>query len=511
MRFFRLLGLALAYLGACSAYAAYDPLGPGVGTALQLPAAGSGAIALVISPTNYGAKCDGSTDDSTALTSWAAAITAGVAGYIPGNCIYKTPLVFANANNTALYGNGTSSRLTYAGASTTGNLITIYSAVANACSGVGMSISNLQLRSTTVMTGGEALRINGACQMSIFNLDVGGGSQGDGNFYDGLHFNGGNTVDMVNYQLRSSHTAEIVNGWASTQFTDLFQTHGTVVAALVGIDMAGNVGGLNIVQADILLSGTNIKIDQSQVAVPNLQLFLGSNVFLDTPVTSGGGAGIDMDIADAGAAGSSILTEGAWFASAPTACIKTETNVNWRINITGGVVFSCPGDGIQNNSIYGSWNITGTTISANTGWGINNTVVNANIAVNGVLFRANTAGNFTGIQPNSYSVDGTGPTNGPTTITDTSTNSTTSLVVGATSSTSGVNIKMIGNGGSTPKKYIRTYGGVLQFLSDAYALIFAISDSGGVTAPGLPTSAGGGGLYVCVDSTGVLYKKASCP
>ena len=77
MRFFRLLGLALAYLGACSAYAAYDPLGPGVGTALQLPAAGSGAIALVISPTNYGAKCDGSTDDSTALTSWAAAITAG--------------------------------------------------------------------------------------------------------------------------------------------------------------------------------------------------------------------------------------------------------------------------------------------------------------------------------------------------------------------------------------------------------------------------------------------------
>lgn len=35
--------------------------------------------------------------------------------------------------------------------------------------------------------------------------------------------------------------------------------------------------------------------------------------------------------------------------------------------------------------------------------------------------------------------------------------------------------------------------------------------SGGVQTPNLPTSAGSGGLYDCVDSTGVHYKKASCP
>jgi hypothetical protein len=35
--------------------------------------------------------------------------------------------------------------------------------------------------------------------------------------------------------------------------------------------------------------------------------------------------------------------------------------------------------------------------------------------------------------------------------------------------------------------------------------------SGGVTASGLPTSAGGGGLSVCVDTAGVLYKKLACP
>lgn len=38
-----------------------------------------------------------------------------------------------------------------------------------------------------------------------------------------------------------------------------------------------------------------------------------------------------------------------------------------------------------------------------------------------------------------------------------------------------------------------------------------ITGTGGVVFAGLPTSAGGGGLNVCVDTAGVFYKKASCP
>ena len=38
-----------------------------------------------------------------------------------------------------------------------------------------------------------------------------------------------------------------------------------------------------------------------------------------------------------------------------------------------------------------------------------------------------------------------------------------------------------------------------------------ISNNGGVTMPALPTSAGSGGLYICIDTNGVLYKAASCP
>ena len=39
----------------------------------------------------------------------------------------------------------------------------------------------------------------------------------------------------------------------------------------------------------------------------------------------------------------------------------------------------------------------------------------------------------------------------------------------------------------------------------------SIGSTGAPTLPNLPTSSGGGGLYVCVDTSGNFYKKASCP
>lgn len=42
-------------------------------------------------------------------------------------------------------------------------------------------------------------------------------------------------------------------------------------------------------------------------------------------------------------------------------------------------------------------------------------------------------------------------------------------------------------------------------------LLMSLGPTGGVTTPGLPTSAGSGGLYICVDNAGIQYKKSSCP
>lgn len=74
------------------------------------------------------------------------------------------------------------------------------------------------------------------------------------------------------------------------------------------------------------------------------------------------------------------------------------------------------------------------------------------------------------------------------------------------------------------------YGGLLSYSKSAATFTFSatpatgnagstaslsnvllIANSGEITAPSLPTSAGSGGLYVCVDSSGNFYKKSSCP
>jgi hypothetical protein len=48
-------------------------------------------------------------------------------------------------------------------------------------------------------------------------------------------------------------------------------------------------------------------------------------------------------------------------------------------------------------------------------------------------------------------------------------------------------------------------------VSGAYASSLRIFGDGTIVTPRLPTSAGGGGIFVCVDTSGNLYKKATCP
>lgn len=77
---------------------------------------------------------------------------------------------------------------------------------------------------------------------------------------------------------------------------------------------------------------------------------------------------------------------------------------------------------------------------------------------------------------------------GTETITDASANNTGTLAISATSSTSGVNIKLTGNGGTTPIKTIRSFNGNFQVLNNAYSTaILSVDDSGNATFPGSVT------------------------
>jgi hypothetical protein len=368
-------------------------------------------------PQQFGAKCDGTTDDTTALTNWAASLTAGSAVYVPsGNCIFKSPITFPKVNYVSLIGNGQDSRLTYAGSTTTGNLLIIGVANDSAdsyCSVYGWTIRGLNIRSSTVMTGGDGLQLADTCQTDISNISVGGaigGSGGNTNFYNGIHFNGGNTLHLRGYSFLASNKAEIINGDAGQQFTDDFQAQGSILGATIGLDIAGNVGGLNVDSTDILENGINVQVDQSVTAVANVQLFFGSTTDVDETT---GGSGIGFNVTDAGSTNSRLYFQGTWFASAAKQCLYFQSGVAWHMVMTGGSFLNCglgsasTGDGIRNDSTSLVASISGTTfgdaVFVNGGYGINGTVSDNNVLLSGVVFGTNTQGNFSAdVVPLSY-------------------------------------------------------------------------------------------------------------
>lgn len=373
----------------------------------------TGANATKPTAAPFNAKCDGVTDDSTAMTAWAAAITTNSVAVLPNStCVFKTPLVFAQVNGVTLRGEGRQSQLLYTGASTTANVVTVGSTAfpANGCSEYRWTVSNIRLMSSTVMTAGDGLFLGHMCESLLNNVEVGGDlGGGNANWFNAIHFYGGNTIHMKGYFFSGSNTGELINGDLTTQFSDMFQTGGKIVHSAIGLKIAGNVGGFNIDQTDILLNNTNVLIDQSQVAVANVQIFFGPEVDSDLTQT-GFGLGAGFVVADPGSGNSLLFFSGTWLASAQPgasgpggACLWLQAGVQWRVTMSGGTMFGCKGDGLKNDSVATTVNVAGTYISNNSGYGVNNTSGVANVVTQAAAYGGNTLGNYTAnVQANGY-------------------------------------------------------------------------------------------------------------
>lgn len=82
-------------------------------------------------------------------------------------------------------------------------------------------------------------------------------------------------------------------------------------------------------------------------------------------------------------------------------------------------------------------------------------------------------------------------------------------------------LSITGSGGGTSGPAFYAAGNALTFVggSSGYqwnttannAALMTLSNSGALALPSIPSSAGAGGLYVCVDTAGVFYKSATCP
>jgi hypothetical protein len=96
------------------------------------------------------------------------------------------------------------------------------------------------------------------------------------------------------------------------------------------------------------------------------------------------------------------------------------------------------------------------------------------------------------------------------TITDTSTSDTAALTVSAASDTSGVNVKLIGNGSTTPNKWIRVFNGAFNIINSGYSgTIFQLSDAGDLVVPNIDASQIGAitpspGYFTTLNSSGAF-------
>jgi hypothetical protein len=369
-------------------------------------------------PRYYGAKCDGTTNDTTALQAWAAAITDGAAVRVPGKCLTSAPIVFPVVDHVSFSGDGPgASKLIYSGANTTVTPFT-FGAVGAPCGINQWRISDLGFDSTVQMTAGDMVKISGLCDSEIVSITVGGEFGGTKNPFNGLHLNGGNSVKVrgINLVGHGGGDGLIVNGSSTSTtgaLTDPFFSHVKIDGFNHGINIAGNVAGFTMDGSDILQNNNNVRISQDQVAAGNYQIFFGPTTFLDITY-----AGPEIDIAEAGNTVPWLVLDGTWLASSSGGhCLNVQSMSNYRITMHGGFIFNCGNgagnwDGVHNASLNGQIRLIGTVIASNTGYGVNSTVGNTGIVITGPVVYSNTLGNFSSpnVAPLNYVIsplDGT--------------------------------------------------------------------------------------------------------
>ena len=515
---------------------------------------GSGGMFLdtsrAISPTAFGAKCDGATDDTTALQAWAAATTDRAHLVVAGTCVFKGQIVFPPlAYGVTIEGNGHPGKLLYAGASTTLDpIIQIGERSApSGCAAKGWAIKGLHFMSSTKMTAGDALRISDACNMQIDDLTVGGNLDGGNvNFFNALHLDGGNSVYTRGFGLQAGNAGLTVNGEAdlSHQFTDAFFLHGYVVHSRIGVHICGGVGGFMADQTDVVSNGTNVLTDQACAAKANIQLFFGSMFASDAtdPVGYPSEPQIGVHVSDPGSTGTHIYYQG-WLASASKQCFVVDnmgvpagSNGTPTISFLGAKIGNCHSPGssnggaIDNQNTHYKINVTGTRFFTNVSPTIYNVAGALPISIQSIMPEINfsitgawdglydsAGGNLVGSagamfltgQLNATVLTSTGGTSAsvqfrPTTGTQPADSKNWDFYDDPT--IGNLNLRSLKDDYSASNVFMTFTRGSGFSLTGAKTVFDTP-----VTAPALPTSAGSGGLYVCIDSTGALYKKVTCP
>lgn len=337
---------------------------------------------------DFGAVGDGSTDDTTAIQAWLAAITAGKVGYAPNGTYKFTSALSSAATRIAIIGDGPFQTVfKYAGASTTADLLTI---------GDGSTvISNhylhgFRIASDTTMSSGNALRLRRMQRGSVSSIVIDGES-GNKKLYHGIYFDEMAHIDLIDFEVHAQGDGIRCRGTAAGGQAGLMLFQGKVTGCAVGFRVGGGMGGVYADQVDIIGNGVNLLIDTTLQAEANREFIFGPAFALDSSTT-----GANLQISDTLATGSSsIQMNGTWVASSAQDGILIDANVAMNVLFTGGTLIANARDGIRNNSTSAIIVASPARCTSSGGYGINSTVSNANIYVDGAAgyWAGNSSGN----------------------------------------------------------------------------------------------------------------------
>lgn len=240
----------------------------------------------------FGAKGDGTTDDTVALNAWYDALISNgadvrVGRISPGRFKFTTALVWAGKDNISIVGVGRgASVLVYAGANTTNDIITYGDyAVDNYTNNL---LADFTVTSTTTMTGGYALRLKGFSSSIISRVNM-DGQHGAGKLWHGIYFDACQVVRYDNFESSTQRDNVSIAGTVGAGAkAEVFVKDGWIVgihALSVGVRVGGAFGGAYIDYISVSgLMSTAFTEDQTLKAETNREIFL-SNCLGDAGMT----------------------------------------------------------------------------------------------------------------------------------------------------------------------------------------------------------------------------------
>lgn len=344
---------------------------------------------------DFGAQCNGVSNDDAAMTSAFADLTANSELILPaGVCVFTTAKTMPMFDNIAIVGAGSGATdLLYEGTNTTNDLITIGNGSTPL---TGWQIQGFRVDSTTTMTGGSALHIK-LMQATNTMTDVSAGTiDGATKLWNGPWLDDVNVFKYTHFSNQVQNAGVMMNGAAgSAEGSDVFLDYGVVQKAAIGYLVGGGIGGIYFGKVLSIDNGVNYQIDNSLVANGNREIYFSDQAISDANKNYG------IWINDTYATESPIRIEadigsaGTYATGGVGVNVYVQSWPNGRIAIGPGQLDNATSDAVRVSDPTTVITVEpGRHIFSNGGYAINATVADSNIYNYAQFMASNTSGNL---------------------------------------------------------------------------------------------------------------------